>query len=147
MSEEEQFPFMRQGVRGALSISEEEKSFAAKLNMIASNLHQQASMIRLAKENKLISFETAQTISKNGKIAEIRLFDFEMNVAVDSEDAKNILSAVSKPDVHFDDVIGAGDAKKALTYFVEYLKNPKKHMGTGVKAPKGVILYGPLVAE
>ena len=100
-------------------------------------------MVKLAKENKLISFETAQTISKNGKNAEIKLFDFEMVVAVESEDAKNDLSSVSKPNVHFDDVIGARDAKKELTYFVEYLKNPKKYMGTGVKAPKGVILYGP----
>ena len=143
LSEEERFSFMRQGVRGVLSISDEKEDFASRIGVIASSLHQQASMVKLAKENKLISFETAQTISEDGKTADIKLFDFELNVAVDSEDAKNILSAVSKPDVHFDDVIGAGDAKKELTYFVEYLKNPKKYMGTGVKAPKGVILYGP----
>ena len=33
--------------------------------------------------------------------------------------------------------------KKELKYFVEYLKNPGKFIGTGVSAPKGVILYGP----
>lgn len=142
-SEEEKVSFMRQGVRGVLRIARGKDSFADQLTAIAMNLHQQASMAKLAKENKLISFGTAQTISKNGKNAEIRLFDFEMNIAVDSEDAKNVLSAVSKPDVRFDDVIGARDAKKELTYFVEYLKNPKKYIGTGVKAPKGVILYGP----
>ena len=64
-------------------------------------------------------------------------------MAVDSEDAKNILSSVSKPNVRFDDVIGATDAKNELKYFIEYLKNPKKYMGTGLKAPKGVLLYGP----
>ncbi len=143
LSEEERISFMRQGVRGVLCANDCEGSFADKLCAIASNLHQQASMTRLAKENKLIAFETAQAVSEDGKIAEIKLFDFEMSVAVDSEDAKNVMSFVSKPNVHFDDVIGAGDAKKELTYFVEYLKNPKKYMGTGVKAPKGVILYGP----
>lgn len=143
MSDEETNSFMRQGVRGVLCVEEEKNSFADDLNIIALSLHQQASMVKLAKENKLISFETAQTISKSGKKAEIKLFDFKMCVAVDSEDAKNVLSSVSKPNVHFDDVIGAQDAKKELTYFVEYLKNPKKYMGTGVKAPKGVILYGP----
>lgn len=143
LNEEERISFMRQGVRGTLRVTRGKDSFARQLDSIAMGLHQQANMIKLAKENKLISFETAQTISKNGKNAEIKLFDFEAKVAVDSEDAKNVLSAISKPDIHFDDVIGANEAKKELTYFVEYLKNPKKYMGTGVKAPKGVILYGP----
>ncbi len=143
LNEEEKISFMRQGVRGVLRIVREKDSFATQLGTIALSLHQQASMVKLAKENKLISFETAQTISENGKNAEIKLFDFKMSVAVDSEDLKNVLSSVSKPDVHFEDVIGARDAKKELTDFVEYLKNPKKYMGTGVKAPKGVILYGP----
>ena len=143
LSDEERISFVRQGVRGVLRVAQGKDSFINKLNTIAMNLHQQASMIKLAKENKLISFETAQTVSKNGKKAEIRLYDFKMNVAVDSEDAKNILSPASKPDIYFNDVIGAADAKEELAYFVEYLKNPKKYMGSGVKAPKGVILYGP----
>ena len=143
LSEEEKISFMRQGVRGTFCITKGKDSFAKQINQVSSNLYQQASMVKLAKENKLVSFETAQTVSKNGKIAQIKLFDFEMKVAVDSEDAKNILSAVSRPNVHFDDVIGAKDAKRELTYFVEYLKNPKKYMGTGVKAPKGILLYGP----
>ncbi len=143
LSEEEKISFVRQGVRGTLKITRGRDSFASNIQSIATSLYQQASMVKLARENKLISFETSQSVSKNGKIAEIKLFDFEMSVAVDSEDAKNILNAVSKPNVHFEDVIGASDAKKELTYFVEYLKNPKKYLGTGVKAPKGIILYGP----
>lgn len=143
LSDEEQISFLRQGVRGVLRLTKAKDSFGAQLDAIASDLHQQASMETLAKENKLVSFETAQSVSKNGKNAEIKLYDFQTVVAVDSEDAKNVLSAVSKPNVHFEDVIGAREAKKELTYFVEYLKNPKKYMGTGVKAPKGIVLYGP----
>jgi len=143
LSEEEKVSFMRQGVRGVLRISKGKDSFATQLTTITAILHQQASMVNLAKENKLMCFETAQTISRNGKHAQIKLFDFKLVVAVDSEDAKNVLNAVSKPNVRFDDVIGASEAKKELAYFVEYLKNPKKYMGTGVKAPRGVILYGP----
>lgn len=142
ISDEEKVSFIRQGVRDVLNV-DGIKSFEEKMDFIATAIHQQASMIRLAKENKLVSFETSQTISDDGKEAEITLFDFEMRVAVDSEDAKNVMSSVSKPNVHFDDVIGAGDAKNELSYFVEYLKNPKKYTGTGVKAPKGVLLYGP----
>ncbi len=143
LNEEERISFMRQGVRGVLRVHDEETPFVAQLEEIASILYQQASMVKLAKANKLVSFETAQTVTEDGKNAGIKLFDFAMAVAVDSEDAKNIMSAVSKPNVRFEDVIGAEDAKKELAYFVEYLKAPKKYMGTGVKAPKGVILYGP----
>lgn len=144
LNQEEKVSFTRQGVRGFLKISKANNDkFAAELNDILAIMHQQASMIKLARENKVITFETSQSISKNGKIATIRLFDFKETVAVDSEDAKDVLSSVSKPNVHFDEVIGADDAKKELKYFVEYLRHPKKYMGTGVKAPKGVILYGP----
>lgn len=141
LSDEEQVSFMRQGVRGVLKVNDAD--FTDKVTDIASAIHQQAGMIKLARENKTVSFETSQSISENGANAQIMLFDFEMTVAVDSEDSKNVLSAVSRPNIKLDDVIGAADAKKELTYFIEYLKNPKKYLGTGVKAPKGVLLYGP----
>ncbi len=143
LAEEEKISFMRQGVRGVLRVTKGKDLFAATVANISTSLHQQSCMAKLAKANKLVSFETSQSISKNGKYAEIKLFDLEMSVAIDSEDSKNVLSSVSKPNVKFNDVIGANDAKKELTYFVEYLKNPQKYTGTGVKAPKGVLLYGP----
>ena len=141
---EEKISFARQGVRGFLKISSLANfKLAETLNEILAVIHQQASMMNLARENKLVSFETSQSISKNGKLAEIKLFDFKKIVAVDAEDSKSILNPVSRPDVHFDDVIGADEAKKELAYFVGYMKNPKKYLCTGVKAPKGVLLYGP----
>ncbi len=143
LSEEEKLSFIKQGVRGFLPLSGEKKAFAAGIADIAAGLYQQAAMEKLARANKLITFQSAQFVSRNGKRAEIKLFDLTMSVAVDAEDRKNVLSAVSRPNVSFDDVIGAGDAKRELAYFVEYLKNPKKYAGTGVKAPKGVLLYGP----
>ena len=143
LSEEEEISFVRQGVRGVLTLQGQDGSFENEVALICSNIHQQNNMIKLARENKLVSFETAQRVSASGKEASITLFDFAMKVAVDSEDSKSVMSSLSKPSVRFDQVIGAEDAKKELKYFVEYLKNPKKYMGTGVKAPKGVLLYGP----
>ena len=143
LNEEEKLSFLRQGVIGVITIKMSGKEFSVAINDVVERLHQQRSMSVLAKANKLVSFETAQTIRKKGKTAEIKLFDFEMSVAIDAEDSKNILSNVSKPDVRFDQVIGAEDAKKELRYFVEYMKNPKRFLGSGVSAPRGVLLYGP----
>ena len=141
--EEERVSFLRQGVRGVVAIAPEGGDFSAQLGGICDYLHQQHSMNVLAKANKLVSFETAQSLQEEGKVARISLFDFRMGTALDPEDSGSVLSNVSKPNVKFDQVIGAGDAKAELQYFVEYLKNPKKYMGTGVRPPKGVLLYGP----
>jgi cell division protease FtsH len=45
--------------------------------------------------------------------------------------------------VTFDDVIGAGEAKAALTDIKSYLKDPKGFTALGARPPKGVLLSGP----
>ena len=143
LEKEEKRSLMAQGVRGVLSLKGENNDFADKINKICYSIHQQNGMKALASENKIVTFETAQKVSADGKSAEILLFDFSLEVAVDAEDSGEVISNVSRPSVTFDKVIGAGEAKEELKYFIDYLKNPKKFLGTGVKAPKGVLLYGP----
>ena len=140
---EERVSFQRIGVQGFLEYGADGAQFDRALAEICDHLRQQSSIENLAKSNKLIRFETAQKLTDGGKTAEIHLFDFKLKVAVDSSDTKSVLSSVSRPNVRFADVIGAEDAKKELMYFVKYLQNPKKYTGTGVSAPKGVLLYGP----
>ena len=139
---EEKGSFTRQGARGFMNVSDL-AAFKTEMTALCRSLHQQEMMNSLARANKLVTFETAQRLSEDGKHAEIHLFDFHMITALDAEDAGNVLSNVSKPNVRWDQVIGAEDAKRELKYFVEYLKNPKKYMGTGVRPPKGILLYGP----
>ena len=143
LNDEEKRSFLRQGVRGVITLFDSGDRFSSEIKEIGAQLHQQKSVESLAKANKLVSFETAQSLKDDGKTAEITLFDFEMEVAVDAEDSGKILGNLSKPNVSFEQVIGAEEAKKELRYFVDYLKNPKKYLGTGVSAPKGVLLYGP----
>ncbi len=140
---EERVSFKRQGVRDILELVGGESNFGEQIAEICANIHQQQKMLSLAKSNRLVTYGTAQQLSENGKTAWITLFDLKLDVALDPEDSKNVLSNVSKPSVRFSDVIGAEDAKKELKYFVEYLKNPKKYIKTGVRAPRGVLLYGP----
>ncbi len=143
INEEEMISFHKQGVRDIICMYDDETLLTIQLNEIAEKLHQQKSIIKLSRDNKLVSFETAQTFVPEERCGEIRLYDFKTILAVDSEDTKNIMSSISKPNVHFEDVIGAQEAKKELSYFVEYLRSPKKYIGTGVKPPRGVLLYGP----
>lgn len=143
LTEEERLSFQRLGVRDFIKVYEDESGFADFIAGACSDIHHQNSISALARSNKLISFETGQKISDDGKKAEIVLFDFEMETAVDADDMKDVLSKGSRPVIPFDDVIGADGAKKELQYFVNYLRNPKMFEGTGVSTPKGVLLYGP----
>ena len=140
ISQEEYLSFAKIGVRDILTANE---SFTDQVLQVCDMAYQQGNMLKLARENKLVSYKTSQTISQDKSAATIHLFDFKLGLATDTEDSKNILDNVAKPNLHFDDVIGAEDAKKELTYFVEYLKDPIKFMRRGVRAPKGILLYGP----
>ena len=144
ISYEEKLSYYNKGVSDILSLLSDDTSvFRKRLCSVLERLHKRESIRQLARSNKLIRFETAQSVSDDGTTAEIRLFDFKMDTAVDAEDTENILSSISKPDVTFDQIIGAEDAKSELKYFIEYLKNPGKYTGKGVGVPRGVLLYGP----
>lgn len=115
----------------------------AVLSVEANRLAQQKNLLQLAKANKVLRFKTLQKVSADGADAKIVLYDFRLETAVDAEDSKHIVDDISKPNVCFDDVIGAKDAKEELSYFIDYLKTPGKFLHRGVKPPKGILLYGP----
>lgn len=140
LTEEEKMSLFKEGARDVVRLDDK---IGNALKQICVNVYQQQNMNLLAKTNKVVSFTTAQTVSKNGKKATIRLIDFDMAAAVDAEDSCGFVTKNNKPDVDFDDIIGAQDAKSELKYFAEYLRSPKKFAAAGVKMPKGALLYGP----
>lgn len=140
LTEEEKMSLFKEGARDVVRLDDK---IGNALKQICVNVYQQQNMNLLAKTNKVVSFTTAQTVSKNGKKATIKLIDFDMAAAVDAEDSCGFVTKNNKPDVDFDDIIGAQDAKSELKYFAEYLRSPKKFAAAGVKMPKGALLYGP----
>lgn len=141
-SEEEMFSLLKEGARGEISVSDKD-ALLASVKEILAETYQQTSMDNLAKSNKIVTYRTAQSISADHKTANIRLYDIDLDVAVDGEDSESILNAVSKPNTRFTDIIGAESAKEELQYFVNYLKNPKAFSSRGLGVPKGVLFYGP----
>ncbi|MGN0648852.1 MAG: AAA family ATPase [Oscillospiraceae bacterium] len=142
LTDEERISYLYRGVRGTFVLPERTKGeFAAHCEAASERLKRQRSVEKLARASKMLSFTSAQRVSSDCREAEIILMDMKLRTAVDSEDAGTILA--SKPDVTFDRVIGADEAKKELKFFIEYMKNPGKYLSSGLSAPKGVILYGP----
>lgn len=144
ISAEEEYSLLQSGARSVAYIhGKGEKSLDAFVGAEIEEQYRKSCLLDLAKANKIISYRTSQEICADGSEATITFFGFRKEIAPDAGDNKKILDNVSKPDVRFDDVIGAKDAKDELTYFIEYLKNPKKFVRSGVKPPKGILLYGP----
>ncbi len=48
-----------------------------------------------------------------------------------------------RPQVTFNDVAGAEEAKEELSEVVEFLRNPQKYHDVGARIPRGVLLVGP----
>jgi cell division protease FtsH len=48
-----------------------------------------------------------------------------------------------RPQVTFDDVAGADEAKNDLQEVVDFLRNPRKYHNIGARIPRGVLLVGP----
>lgn len=140
---EEVVSLSKEGAMGIIGEFGKAEELSARMIEISNQIHYQHSLNELARANKLIGYSTAQSLSEDGKCAEITLFDFTMDVAVDAEDQDSIMGKMSKPDVKFCDVRGCEDAKRELQFFIDYMKNPRKYSGTGVAAPKGILLYGP----
>lgn len=144
ISQEEFLSFAGAGAMGLIALNgDNERDFAQYLYDKCNIAYRQRVMLRIARANKVLSYKSSQRVSDDGKIAYIDLFGFSLSLAADAEDSKSILSAVSRPTVRFDSVIGAEDAKKELEYFVDYLKAPIRYLRKGLRAPKGILLYGP----
>lgn len=141
-TDEEMFSLIKQGARQCVDVSKKEE-FIETIKEIFVQIREQASMMELAKASKIITYKSAQTISSDGKTANILIYDVELETAVDAEDASTIVGDLSRPNVKLDDVIGADSAKEELKFFIDYLKNPKEFAKKGLALPKGLLFYGP----
>ena len=136
--------FIAAGARDSVPLKKgREKEFSEGVQSMCSNARMCNEANRLARMNKVLSYNCAQVISEDGASAEIKLASLCIKRSVEAEDSEAILGNASKPNTTFKDVIGAADAKQTLQDFIEYLKNPRDYQAKGVRVPRGVLLYGP----
>ncbi len=103
----------------------------------------QKNCMALLDRKKVFDFESLQEMPDADGIVHIRFYDIAMKDAVHPEDRSLLLDIEERPDVTFEDVIGAENAKAELRDFIDYLENSKAYLRHMMTAPKGVLLYGP----
>lgn len=135
--------FIMQGAKGVLVYDPDDDGVKDKLRGIREATVTGNNFYKLARSMKVLCYDCAQLINKSGEEMRIVAKKLDVRRAVTAEDSSGVVAEISKPRERFKDVVGAGEAKKALTEFTEYLNNPRKYTSKGYKAPKGVLLYGP----
>ncbi|MDR2569890.1 MAG: AAA family ATPase [Oscillospiraceae bacterium] len=136
--------FVQSGARGKLTASSSQIDILEEeITQIARYLHLQATAALLSTERKVLSFETAPILSADKTAVTIRLRHFSLRRAKETTYTSFVIKKKKKPNVRFDDVIGARDAKEELQFFIQFLKNPKSFSIKGLRPPKGVLLHGP----
>lgn len=133
--------FIKAGARGMLTEPQESfDSLRESVSEISRRLYMEKAAEDIAAEHKFLSFDTAPKFSDGRVVLSVR--NFALKTAPDADDMKDLLGEEEKPKERFADVIGASEAKKALKFFVDFLKEPKKYFAMGHRLPKGVLLHG-----
>ncbi|MCD7884947.1 MAG: AAA family ATPase [Lachnospiraceae bacterium] len=139
---EDKSTFLQRGARGFIPAAEK-LLFVKELKRLCDILYLQQRANELSSRGRVLSYNTAQTLSEDGKSAEIIFYDFRIRTAVKAGEQGKMIAENERPTEKFADVIGAENAKDELMHFVSYLKDPKSYALNGEKPPKGVLLYGP----
>ena len=134
--------FLRMGAAGILSAEgSTEASIQRQIMQIIEENFMDRKGREFARQGKVLSFNTAQIV--NGTDLVIRYHELKKKQALDAESSAAMLLDADRPNVRFDDIIGAENAKEELRYFIRYLSNPRKFIREGGKPAKGLLLYGP----
>ena len=141
------------GARGVLTTSfndnprqnreSEREKYVRSLLEITRKLYREKKARSLARERKILTFETSANLKKKERQLTIRLRSFSITRAIDALDAGEMVDEVERPNTIFEDIFGARGAKESLQFVVNWLKNPKYYAAMGIRPPKGVLLSGP----
>lgn len=95
----------------------------------------------LFRTNKVVSFETSYSFEEM-QTAVIRISQIDTVLAKGADDIETFVEERQIPNVHFDDIYGAGDAKREILHVLDYFKNRREYLRMGLRPPRGILLEG-----
>ncbi len=132
--------YMR-GVEGTISLMED--GFAEELKRVLYEHQLQKKCGQMIDRRKVFDFDVLEETPDESGNVNVKFYNIRMKDSVDTEDSGHLVDIDERPDVKFEDVIGAENAKEELKDTIKYLEDPSRYMKTAVSVPKGILLYGP----
>ena len=134
--------FFQQGAAGCINIDgATPASVQRQIRQYCETIRMEDKGREFSRQGYVLDYNSAQI--PDGKTLRIQFHQLRKHQALDAESAQAFLSDAERPDVRFDDVIGAENAKEELQYYIRFLKNPAAFIKEGGKPAKGLLLYGP----
>lgn len=138
-SDREKNDLMKRGARGFI----DREAFADELETVYRDVCCQRAMDTLALRHQILTYKTKKVFDEHYDTGKIVFCDLKLETAVESEDRSILLADDLRPQKSWDDIFVSENIRDELTTFISYLKNPKEYVELGMRAPKGVLLYGP----
>ncbi len=125
------------------SKSNEEEAFAEALRGILLRLFREKVAGNLARQRQCLEFDTTARMNKSARHLGIWVNEFRLQRVIEADDVGGLVSDIERPTTKFEEVFGATAAKESLGFVVDWLRNPKRYTGLGLRPPKGILLAGP----
>lgn len=138
-SESEKDILLRKGVEGFIR----DEHMTEQLSKAYTDICCINAMETLTVRHQVLTYSTRKEIMADKTAAKIIFYNLKLEMAIDAEDKDNLISDELRPNKHWDDVYVSADVRKELEFFIKYLKNPKEYMKTGVRVPRGALMFGP----
>lgn len=133
--------YIKEGARGSIKYGGANTD--AAFDEMIENVKMQSNVKVISNGHRRLEYETAPIDLAEPSAKGIRLKNLRLVKAPLADDMAMLISDAEKPTERFEDVVGAGAAKEALSVCVEFLRDPRKFLESGNQPPKGVLLYGP----
>jgi len=99
-----------------------------------------ASTVR--RSGKIFNFDCDIKYDADNHAVNVRLHNIRTEIAKDTSDESGFVAERDIPDVLFEQIIGAENAKKELLRASRYLLQYKKYKREGLRIPRGILLHG-----
>lgn len=139
---EDKATFLQRGARQFINLETEPEQAMLLLEKLAQSLYMQAKVYKLASRGKILGFNSAQKLSKDGKRVEITFYDFYTRNNQTRQDFHLDFVEELQTKKRFADITGAVSAKKELQQLSSYLLNPRRFVLEEGNPPKGILLFG-----
>ena len=142
MDQEDKITFIQRGTREFIKLGDNPKVIKRHINTIAQRNYVQGKRTMMNAKKKVLTYNTAQKISKEGKYATITFYDFATRTTV-LEGCSALYDAVTyHPETCLDEYVGSEKVKNELKHLSTYLTCPRQFIIKEGAAPGGILLFG-----
>lgn len=140
ISQETKNDLLRMGATEIINITEGadiQRIVRSKVNTIRLN----NMAFDFARKRKALKYDLAPVVYDDTVYLRFRFFEKIDNIKAGDDDF--LIGQNRMPNVSFSEVIGGEKIKDEAADFISFLQNPKTFVNKGLKAPKGLLFYGP----